>query len=307
MAGKAKIAALAFGNVTRQGKRQEEMLAHCLAVLEQLAGCHTDLVCFPEEVLIAGGQREHPDWAALNAHLLDRLCEWARKAGSMVACCLEEPSERHPGKRYNTAYLIDRKGAILGTYRKRYLTFRALENDGIPGNALPVFETDIGRIGMQTCFDIGWRAPWTALGEKRCDLVLWNAAYDGGTLLNAYAAHNMYFIASSVWTDHAKLIDPMGRTVEESSTWDGVAMATLHLDTEIFHIDRQEHCPAEIRRRLGDRVLLRSYSQENVFTVASNDVSWPVERIKAEFGLVSYRAYHEEYGRINEAWRERYP
>ena len=35
----------------------------------------------------------------------------------------------------------------------------------VPGCDYPVFDTDFGRIGFQTCFDIGWRDGWKALAD----------------------------------------------------------------------------------------------------------------------------------------------
>lgn len=73
----------------------------------------------------------------------------------------------------------------------------------MPGKELPVFDTDFGRIGIQICFDIGWRDGWKELADKGAQLVIWTSAYDGGNLLHTYAAHNMYYVVSSVRTDHA--------------------------------------------------------------------------------------------------------
>ncbi len=307
MGTRAKIATIAYRAETLPQMTQEALIDHTLSLVDGLSGCRADLICLPEEILIIKGDRNNPRFAENNARMLAALCDRARAQRALIACCLEEPSEKYPGKRYNTAYLIGRDGRLIGRYRKRYLTFRALEQDGIPGCALPVFDTDIGRIGLMTCFDIGWRQPWAELAEKGCELVLWNAAYDGGNLLNTYAAHNMYFVASSVWSDHAKIIDPTGRTIEVSSRWDGVAMATVNLGMEIFHSDRQTDRPAKLRAALGDRITIRSHSQENIFTVESNDDEWPMERVKREFDLMSYKDYHSEYGRLNNLARERFP
>lgn len=307
MGTRAKIATVAFraGHLGRRD--QAAMVDYVFELVDGLRASRPDLICLPEEVLIAAGDKDNPQWAALNARLLEGLSARARAMGAMIECCAEEPSRAYPGKRYNTAYLIGRDGGMIGKYRKRYLTFRALEGSGIPGEALPVFDTDIGRIGLQTCFDIGWRPPWAALADKGCELVVWNAAYDGGYLLDAYAALHMYFIASSVWTDHARIIDPTGRVVCESSRWDGVAIAEVDLGMELYHADRQEDKPAQIRAALGDKVDIRSDSRANIFTVSSRDDAWPASRVREAFGLMTYKDYHAAYGRDNDRARVAYP
>ncbi len=307
MGTRARIAALAYRTGRLGRLTQEEMIGYTFDMVDQLGNSRADLICLPEEVLISAGDKQNARWAENNARLLDGLRARAAAMRAMIACCVEEPSEKYPDMRYNTAYLIGRDGEYLAKYRKMHVTFRAIEGNGLAGHSLCAVDTDIGRIGMQTCFDIGWREPWSELARMGCELVLWNAAYDGGSLLNAYAAHNMYFIASSVWSDHAKIIDPVGRTVEESSRWDGFAIADVDLGLGTFHVDRQEDRPERLRRALGDKVTIRSYSQENIFTVASNDGAWPMERVIREFDLTTYQAYHDEYTRANDALRARYP
>ena len=169
----------------------------------------------------------------------------AKELRCYIECCLMEPCG---DKSWNTAWFIDRNGEILGKYRKRYLTFRHLGKDGLPGEDLPVFDTDIGRIGIQTCYDIGFRDGWAELANQGTDLIIWNSAYDGGSLLRAYAAHNMTFIVSSVWSDHAQIIDPLGRIIARSSRWDGWAISQVPLDMEIFHLDKQIGMPENYER-----------------------------------------------------------
>lgn len=307
MGKKATIATLALRRERLGAMCQEALLSHLIDRVDELSKCSVDLICLPEEALIATGDRDNPRWREHNEALLQALCERARSRHTLIECCVEEPSEAFAGRRYNTAYLIGRDGSTLGRYRKRHLTYRALESGGLPGPCdLPLFETDIGLIGIQTCFDIGFRDTWMQLAQAGAELIIWDAAYDGGTLLNAYAAHGMTFIASSVWGDHAKIIDPLGRTLEESSCWDGVALCTVDLGMEIFHIDRQADRPSRLRRALGDRVSIHSDTQQNVFTVESNDEAWPMARICREFDLTTYRDYHAQYAQVNREWRERY-
>ena len=117
----------------------------------------------------------------------------------------------------------------------------------------------------------------------------------------------MYYVISSVRTDHAQIIDPTGRTIAEGARWNGLAMATIDLETTIFHIDRQFRKIEELRRVLGGKVTIRAHSEENVFTIESNDAQWPMERIQKEFSLMTYKDYHNEATRNQEVWREKYP
>ena len=115
------------------GGTQPEILHAVAEKLSDCAALHPDLICFPEEVLICGGDNGTPDWAAHNAAALAMFRAQAARLHANIVCGLEEPAEL-PGKRYNTAYFIDRTGAVIGRYRKRHLTYRAA-SFGLPGSA----------------------------------------------------------------------------------------------------------------------------------------------------------------------------
>ena len=170
------------------GRTQTEILRSLSEKLNEIEKLRPDLVCFPEELLISGGDSDNPDWMKNNSLALELCRNAAKRLSTHIEICLEEPAESYPGKRHNTSYLIGRDGDILAKYRKRHITFRAIAHDGLPGERIVIVDTDIGRIGLSTCFDIGWRADWQALEDAGAQIVIWNSAYHGGKLLNAYAA-----------------------------------------------------------------------------------------------------------------------
>ena len=293
MGKKVKIAS--FGLSYRGTETQQEMAQVILRKVAALKNDHPDLIVLPECFLQMANDKHYADWESLTRETLDRLCEYAREMRSYIIAPVFEAVPGYPDKRYNMSMLIDRDGQIVGKYAKRHPVVVEMENDrALPGSELPVFDTDFGRIGIQCCFDIGWRDEWQKLADAGAQLVVWVAAYDGGNLLNAYAAVHMYYVVSSVWSSHAKIIDPTGRTVEQASIWNGLVLGTIDLETTLFHIDLQAHKIDDIRRDLGDKVTIRSYSEENVFTIESNDPEWPMSRICEHYGLITYKDYHAE-------------
>ena len=52
------------------------------------------------------------------------------------------------GVKRNTAILMDRNGVIAGRYFKSHITIGEYEDGMLPGDEYPVFDTEIGRIGM---------------------------------------------------------------------------------------------------------------------------------------------------------------
>ena len=291
-----------------RGRTQEEIVPVILRKIESVRGYQPDLIVLPEAFLKIGGDKLNPRWREITEHMLTELRRLARDMSCYIAVPVYEPYSGGGDLRYNCVYFIDRAGEVAGKYRKVHTVYEeSTVSRVVPGSEYPVFDTDFGRVGFQTCFDIGWREGWKALADKGARLVIWTAAYDGGNLLNTYAAYNMYYVVSSVRTDHAQIIDLTGRAVAEGARWNGLAMAAIDLETELYHIDRQYQKIDDIREALGKKVTIRAYSEENVFTVESNDPEWPIPRIEREFGLMNYRDYHAEATRLQNEWRAKYP
>ena len=308
MGKKVKVASFGLNEDFLRGKTQEEMIPEILAKVDTISGYGVDLVVFPEAFMKTGGDRLNPNWEALTQEMLAALRSRAKELHAYIVAPVYERVKEYPQFKYNSAVLIDRNGEIQGRYRKVHTVLEeTTENNVLPGNTLPVFDTDFGRIGFQTCFDIGWRDGWKELKDKGAQLVIWTAAYDGGNLLNTYAAYNMYYVVSSVRTDHARIIDPTGRTIAQGARWNGLAMATIDLETTIFHIDRQYRKIEQVRRELGSKVTIRAYSEENIFTIESNDSDWPVAKIAQVYGLMNYADYHAEATQNQQKYLEMYP
>ncbi len=125
-------------------------------------GC--DLVVFPELALDTWGAcedcaREHRpcSWHLEQAELAhgpssDAVADLARELDIHVIYGFEERDEHDPDVLYNAAAMVTPDG-LLGTYRKVHLGI-PLETDRFtPGTTLPVFETRLGPIGIQICYD----------------------------------------------------------------------------------------------------------------------------------------------------------
>ncbi len=125
-------------------------------------GC--DLVVFPELALNTWGpcadcaEHHRPcDWHLGEAETVpgpstEAVEALARELDIHVIFGLEEREAIDAGTVYNAAAVIAPEG-ILGTYRKIHLGI-PLETDRFtPGTELPVFETRLGPIGIQICYD----------------------------------------------------------------------------------------------------------------------------------------------------------
>ena len=304
MTNKAKV--ITFSGVN-MGRTQEDILASFEKQLKECEKQSPDLICFPEEMLILGGDGNNANWVKNNEKALQLALEYAVKLHSNIVVNLEEPSKEYPGKSYNTAYVIDRAGNILGKYRKKHITFRAIAGHGLPGDRVVTVDTDIGRLGISICFDIGWREDWVELKRQGAQIVVWPSAYHGGQLLNAYAAVHMYYIVTSVWNRESRIISPLGDTIAQSTIWDGCAVAEIYPDARIYHFDHHEQKIPELRTLYGDKLHFRVDGDGNIFEMALLDPTMDADAFEKQHDLQTYRAYHAQCTVDNDEMLEKYP
>jgi NAD(P)-dependent dehydrogenase (short-subunit alcohol dehydrogenase family)/predicted amidohydrolase len=125
-------------------------------------GC--DLVIFPELALNTWGRcdacaaRHRPcEWhrgqaESANGPASQAVVEMAATHGVHVIYGFEEAGDADATRIYNAANVVAPDG-LVGTYRKLHLGV-PLETDRFtPGDAIPVFETALGPIGVSICYD----------------------------------------------------------------------------------------------------------------------------------------------------------
>ncbi len=150
-----------FESVPRNKAASLEKL---VAVVRAAARQGCDLVIFPELAINTWGEckdcaREHRPcaWHLEQAETApgpasDGVARVAREHGIHVIYGFEERDAENPAILYNAAAVVSPDG-LLGTYRKLHLGI-PLETDRFtPGSTLPVFETRLGPIGIQICYD----------------------------------------------------------------------------------------------------------------------------------------------------------
>lgn len=107
--------------------------------------------------------------------------------------------DRATDRIYNTALLFNRKGKLVGCYRKNHPYSPEVNDDGItPGLEVPVFTTDFGKVGIIICYD-GWFTDVTELlALKGAEIILFPNAGYYRNLMPARAADNcVHMIVSS--------------------------------------------------------------------------------------------------------------
>jgi predicted amidohydrolase len=216
------------------------------------ASRQADLVVFPE--LALHGYRVSPD---VNPEILkeiyrqaervpdgsnvETISTLARQLGIHIVYGLHERGER-PGEIYNTAVLTGPAGHI-GAYRKVHLavTERSVWQRG---DTWPVFDTELGRIGLQICYDKVWAESARELTLRGADILVVPAAWPihrdyYETYDKVRAMENSRWLISSNWTGQlggvdyfgvAQIVDPRGRTVASTGVCTSVELCVATVD-----------------------------------------------------------------------------
>lgn len=154
----AKVALIQMKGFSDKEKTIEKMKTK---VMEAAAG-GADIVVLPEMWNCPYGTkffREYGEYEN-DSKSLRELSALAEKSG--IYLFGGTIAELDGDKVYNTCYVFDRQGQIIGKHRKHHLfdvdikgKMRFKESDVLsPGDKLTVVETEFGRIGVAVCYDI---------------------------------------------------------------------------------------------------------------------------------------------------------
>lgn len=164
------------------------------------------------------------------------------------------PEKDEEGRVYNTCYVFNRQGEIIGKHRKVHLfdvNFGSRgfhESDTLTGgDEFATFDTEWGKIGVNICFDVrfpeGMRQQALAgarmifvpaafmmnTGEAHWNMNMRMRAVENQLFLVACAPARDKSLGYEAWA-HSMVIDPWGTVLTDMGTEAGVAITEIDLD-----------------------------------------------------------------------------
>jgi len=259
-------------------------------ILEAAGAFKPDLVLLPESFMWAGRSFENIRETAetIPGPTFNMLSEMAKQfkmhivAGHVV---------KEKGKIYNKGLVIDRNGELVGSYNKNHPVEDEIRSGITPGNEIPVFDLDFGRIGVSVCFDLNWEDVWAEFAARKIDLACWISAYEGGFPLRSYAWRYKYPIISSVWPYHARVYEITGERLASTSRWSRILSFDLNLDRGLFHTDKQMQKIMAIQKKYGDKVVVKTFTEEHLILLENLVPGKTIQDIIKEFDLVTYKDF----------------
>jgi predicted amidohydrolase len=162
---------VAVAQIDPQLGEKEQNLAICVARMEEAAELGAQLLVLPEcaipGYMFDSGEEAMPFAEEIPGPTTEALERESARLGLHVVCGL---LERDGDALRNAAVLVGPDG-LIGTYRKTHLPFLGVDRFVVPGDELPVYDTPLGRIGIEICYDLRFPEVTRTLALKGADMV----------------------------------------------------------------------------------------------------------------------------------------
>jgi predicted amidohydrolase len=205
----------------------------------------------------------------------------------------------------NAAVLVGRKGEVMGTYRKVHLVVSlergTMEDGSTPGDSLPVFDCDFGKLGIQICYDMEFDDGWTELARKGAELIAWPTQSPQTSQPAFRARENRCYIVSSTWRHNASIFEPTGKIAAQIKPPQSILVHELDLSYALLPWSSKLKNGEALRKAYGDKVGFHYYEDEDCGIFWSNDPKTSIGEMVRSLGLVELE---EERARVKEFYRK---
>lgn len=242
----------------------EANVARGLGLVDRAVASGAGLVVLPElfnTTFFAVGGTEDPDrfFEPIPGPTTDRLAEAARAGSCGIVAGIAERTSA--GRYYNSAVVIDSRGAVVGVYRKTHLPLMVSPPERVTYEAnyfsrgdlgLPVFEVDGVKVGVLICYDRHFPEAFRTLALRGAEVIAvptgartWKLGWRSSlweALLRTRAYENGVFVAAAnragtelgtSYLGDSMIISPAGATILGRSApeaLDDVVVADCELD-----------------------------------------------------------------------------
>jgi len=205
----------------------------------------------------------------------------------------------------NAAILVGRKGEWVGTYRKIHLVVSlergTMEDGATPGNSLPVFDCDFGKLGIQICYDMDFDEGWTELARKGAELIAWPTQSPQTSQPAFRAKEHRYYIVSSTWRNNASIFEPTGKIAAQITPPHSILVHELDLSYALLPWSSKLRNGEALRKAYGDRVGFHYYEDEDCGIFWSNDRRTTIGEMARSIGVLELE---DEMARVKEFYRK---
>jgi len=221
----------------RGGKTARDNLIQFRPHIARAADLEADLVVLGECITSVGTSLSAADAAEpIPGESTDYLGRMAKEYGLYIVTSL---NEREGHLVYNTAVLLSPRGKLIGKYRKVCLARGEYRKGIAPGREFPVFDTDIGKIGMMICFDVHMPEVARGLAANGAEIVALPIMGGHPALARARAIENQIYLVTSTYSINddwmqSGVWDLGGEMLVRATEKDSVVVAEVDLSEQYF-------------------------------------------------------------------------
>ncbi len=278
-----------------EARDPDDMVTRMLGRMKEALPYKPDVICLPENFPCQCASR--PSLEEISevplGPVTKRFAAFAAQHHTNVICATRTMEK---GRYYNSAVVIDRQGKLVGEYRKTRLTAGEMRSGLTPGPLdPPVFDLDIGRVGIQICFDIEYLDGWQRLNEKGAEIVFWPSAFAGGRKLNMLAQLFHYVVVSSTRRKVNKICDIDGTVPAQTGLWNPyLCCGPVNLEKVFLHTWPFCRRFKEIKAKYGRRIKITTFHEEEWSIIESRSADVKIAQVMKEFDLKAFDAYMKE-------------
>ncbi len=298
MARYVRVSSISYAGVGgTDPDRKQKAVDGALGLIDRAACDRPDFIVLPET--FNGLGCGHEAWLKTGEPIpgptFDALAGKARQHGTHIICPM---LEARGGKLYNTSALIGRDGRLIGCYDKNHPTIGEIEGGVTPGTETPVFQTDVGKVGMTICFDLNFRDVAEGLSRNGAEIVFFPSMYRGGLSLSVWAFEFSFWMVSATPKENSAIVNPLGQALVQSFMYCPIISKRINLDSAVLHIDYNHLKYDAMKAKYGDRIELNIIAPEAVFMLTCDHPEKSVHDIIREFDLELRSDYFQRANRV---------
>jgi hypothetical protein len=176
-----------------------------------------------------------------------------------------------------------------------------MEGGATPGDALPVFNCDFGKLGIQICYDMEFDDGWAELGRRGAELIAWPTQSPQTSQPAFRAKQQRGYIVSSTWRHNASIFEPTGKIAAQITPPQNILVHELDLSYAILPWSSKLRNGEALKKAYGDKVGFRYYEDEDCGIFWSNDPGITVGEMVRSIGVLEIE---EEKARVRQFYRK---
>ncbi len=282
-----------------------ELVDNMAAQAKLAYGRRLDLAILPE-VAITGeaGYDALAHSVAFEGEIKDAFARKAREHGCYIVVPAYLLDSKEKKVCSNAAILVGRKGETVGIYRKVHLVVslerKTMESGTTPGDALPVFDCDFGKLGIQICYDMDFPDGWARLAARGAELIAWPTQSPQTSQPASRAREHRCYIVSSTWRHNASVFEPTGKIAAQIKPPQNILVHELDLSYALLPWSSKLQNGEALRKAYGDKVGFHYYEDEDCGIFWSNDPSTTIGQMVRSIGVLELE---EEMARVRAFYR----